>query len=260
MTKGQVEGCAFCEHPADSREHSPAKWVYKWISRNRGMPGYRVQKGSGPLGVLQHVPDVMYPCCRGCNAWLNSNIENPVKNVLKQVVIGSPTLTELTVSEQVALATWFYKAAILTGDYPNRRAELRRTGQPGPDDRLWLGQMTRPEFMKVHPELRPIRKYFGKVQVPWANYQALSLCQGYCLTLRQVSSRVVILPPAVEQYLVPIWPPSAQPVPWPPQRGVNLATKESLDELFDAPAIFQMGPGGTRTPVWPPTSTFIPPQ
>jgi hypothetical protein len=228
--------CIVCGTQAGStKEDNPALWVAEWISRNHKttLPGFRLQRQGGELGPLRDRFNVKVPCCERCNRWLNVNVELPAIEVLKQVLAGLPSLTELSEEDQTHIATWVYKVLMCTVGLPLSQDEknaFRATSRPPTTETIWIGKMAPPSQLNPTRVFHQPERSFPELRISRSRTMPFHLYRlfAFVFTTPWLHGPRLVLPAELAQYLVRIWPPTGDAVPWPPELMIDGATHKAL--------------------------------
>jgi hypothetical protein len=132
-------------------EHVPPTWVEDLLRPLLGPLGARRQDPRqgiyGPFNAALCEP---VPVCEPCNRWMNEYIEEPARDVLKPLMLGARTITKLSRTQQMHVATWIVKTLTLMSFLPNRGSteytgpEIRNihdAGAPSSTTTVWIGQL-----------------------------------------------------------------------------------------------------------------------
>jgi hypothetical protein len=223
--------CSLCfrtDRPLEP-EHAYPLWTIEFV---------RAQ-ATGPLGIALDVSGVLTqgfgdrvhvkaPICRSCNGWMNEQIEQAARDLIKELAVSARTRTQLTVAEQHALATWFYKTATMLDastyggkNYPPEATlHLHQNCEPPPGVSIWIGELAREIVFEPPPQnVAPPPDKYPTMVVPdsWGttDLHVLQLI-GVVLGVPPDTYRPVHHPLETNGLLIGIWPPREDVINWPP--------------------------------------------
>jgi hypothetical protein len=168
---------------------------------------------------------------------MNVNIEQPVIDTLKQLLIAARSLTELTIEDQAHLASWILKVIICADPHSFSREEkdrFRGTGVAASTDAIWLGQMTPPAERHENNLAHLSPKDFGKLMVNRRRALPMGMYRLFSLFVSKLDpfQPDVELPMTLDlsRHLVQIWPARDTSIPWPPRMmdGAVVAAVENM--------------------------------
>lgn len=209
--------CAFCGATDTTEEHVWPKWISRTLANYGGFV-MATPNGARRLRALE----VTAPTCPKCNnRWL-SVLENDVQSVLGPMIGGRERT--LSIDEQRVLATWAVKTALMldlasgtpvvpTGFY----YEFRQRRSPLPTNVVWVGAYCGPHWAAwarhtgLHIGIaddQPPNAFVTTFTAFRIVFQVLGHFTVGGATLREGRQ--------LAAGLARIWPPSLQPVDWPP--------------------------------------------
>lgn len=185
--------CIFCgktDGPFDKEEIIP-KWIARdfpkaFIELKRGS-GQRISVNRGHFGLVTRLP------CRTCNNEFLGNIEDRAKPILRPLILGKVKSGKISETEQLALAAWLYKTALLA----DLSETKRETGFffTADDARVFYASFEMPctpvfllaslRSRHVHFRIRP-RHLVGDAAHPLGGFRAHSFTLGLLSVVLQL--------------------------------------------------------------------------
>ena len=250
----RMSRCVFCDRESKSREHVIPRWLGQPLKDSRPLPSGMRRIGlthlyTPPAGRENearewstHGPDLVTTgVCGGCNSGWLAELESRVKPLLGGIVLGRAT--DLIGDDQIALARWCYKTALLMqlvragasfNIIPRERyAQLYSERRPPTDVRMWLGVVVS-DGPVVHDAITAVRLSTLRSTLP--GYLSalvvgnlLVVCSGRC---REFSEPLLFNARADGSTLVQVWPASVQTARWPPADVVADLKLETIAALI----------------------------
>jgi hypothetical protein len=243
-----VKRCKICESAAGpwTKEDAIPRWLDGHMrDALRAMPSERV-----PAGWEQQRRVVLKPVCQTCQRRLNTEFENPAKQLLLDMVAGANRT--LSSRDQLIAAAWFAKTAFVLG--------LASTAHRGDVERL--RQLASSTLRTLAPPGdASVRLAYSSVLVGPTSSPLLprgwrESHQGLFSSVFWVGSLVVELmvgsPPTMRSFLaatqgdprfVQMWPLVGGPVQWPPAERVAINAGNALSDAWGHPANIRRGLG-----------------
>jgi hypothetical protein len=209
-----------------------------------GSLGYMIYDLAGVLH-LRDILDITTPVCKPCNDWMSQWAEESGKETLKELVIAARTREFLSRSQQMRIAIWLFKTAVMwdaseryTGPRGAPAEVIRYFHQHGiPTDgvTVWIGQMSshfidRPAQQHVEPEpnLNERIMVFDSWGPAMAFFRLFALidCQP------EATYEPVRLPLEADRYLIRIWPAVEPVVSWPPPEVIDRPAYAALGSML----------------------------
>jgi len=247
--------CIFCGSTSapGSKEHVWAQWISRLFYPDpRPDQFITVRQTAAGVGIWEApLIDVKINCvCKTCNSGWMSALEAAVAPLVTPMILGKP-IGELSLADQLTIATWVFKTAIVLEHAtpmtrtPFYRFELAnafyRSQTPPNAVHIWLAhyQGTRAAASVVHR--RRLRAKEPK-RVFESATTTLSVGQFVfqSLALKEVEAANPSLGASLvfdsqwQSLTIPIWPPSHQQVAWTPPKQLD-------DPLFRAFADREFG-------------------
>jgi hypothetical protein len=175
---------------------------------------------------------------------MNDKIETPARELMKRLMVADRTLDRLTRARQFNFASWIFKTAMMLDACETFHPAARRCpsdevsyfyrhGVPSAFTNIWVGQSAQ-NFMGSNPPKNMVLRgdilaqiVLKRVWAPWLTLYRLST-----LTIHQPPEtyEAVQLPVEAQRYMVRIWPPHEDLIPWPPE-PMDRATFESIRRM-----------------------------
>jgi hypothetical protein len=255
--------CAFCGHPADSREHLFADWLDKALPSDEQMLHFR-QLGTD--GTTRHewsrrpFRDKVRFVCSGCNSGWMSDLEKAAAPLLRDPI--TRTRCAFTTPQQQVLATWAVKTSLVFQASPTddpiapheHFAHLRERRSPPHQITVWRGSHYRARdgaansvFLQRPLRFDPEDERFDEAQIRSAGSGYLNFLAvggiSFLLVGHHFANRISVdYRGHLAEALIRIWPYSAPIVAWPPRYMMD----QDLIETITLP------PSGFTATVWSP--------
>ena len=246
--------CFFCGQTRTlTKEHIWPKWVSGLLcERPDSFTHYTRRVAAGddattPTGTSSCLNVTTRTVCRDCNCGWLSDFENRIKPLAAPLIVGECTVAlALAPESQLLLAAWAYKMAMLldvahpstsTEFYsPSDRLQFHRTISAHRFVRVFLGRYA---FGNRPALARKLRDTLGRR----ARWELATMTAGH-LAMQVLSVRSVVSGELVpvdafrltsfgraRQMVLPIWPPVADYLEWPPVRTMSHQDVEDLAGL-----------------------------
>jgi len=230
--------CIFCGKSVKmTKEDAWPKWLVKLLRKNPKEKVPLREFHHNRPEVTRHTTDEVIRIggfCTSCNSGWMSALEKQAQPILTPMILGNPET--LSTKEQFIVASWLTKCAIVfMGQYPKEdnffdsldRLHFMRTVSPFDATNIWLARYAASDDLRGvtdHTTFLATAKGGGSLK-----YHVHTMAFGF-LVLQIVSvKRLELMPRSLGVELknvinlswndltVRIWPPSLQPVHWPPQ-------------------------------------------
>jgi hypothetical protein len=245
--------CIFCgARPPLSYEHVFGKWLWKLDHTGEGVHEILVDGGEPIVqrkrGLFTRRLKIV---CSTCNEGWMSGIEEAAKPLLVKM-FGSPSQISLSADDQLALARWAFKTAVVARYVTDRstfpaahRREFGETHNPPQNAQIWIGAASVPNT-PTYGELLAETKYQpveltapgpdGSATVAPAYRSELRLYNVVFVVMGYVADAPLarIEPSgALGMALTALWPAAGQDISWPPP--VNLDSIGGMSGLKEVP-------------------------
>ena len=231
-------------------EHVMPLWLSDFLRPKVGPEGLSWWTSEGR--VFADRWDWTLPVCKPCNQWLNDRIETPAKTLVKQLLLGARSLTQLSRTQQSYIASWVFKTNMMVGRYkgtslcPADETEFFYVhGVPSTHTAVWIGQLSDTHMAK--PRVKNLAPKFGSdlewmvPDVAWAPMHVVY--QWFTIVLHKPSDTAwpVDLPVEIQSCFARIWPPREDVIDWPPPIVIDRLTHEAIVSMrgFHVPSTGQ---------------------
>lgn len=223
-----------------SREDVMPRWLRKEIIKLNAEQGL----------VANNLPSLLFRICEGCNQRLNQRFENPSSRVLRPLLRGEPCV--LQPREQADVGAWVVKTALLLLLYKSnalshgaheeelktRVRDVMQEGGPTTPSVVLLSKLRRSEPADSTED--------GNLVPSWYTSALALPSGGFCLvsTHGHLVTQAIVGGPgwqgvpswvqaatASGQASV-AWPPSAQPLKWPPRNDLTEAQLDWIKQWY----------------------------
>jgi hypothetical protein len=242
--------CVFCGGRVNSKEHVIPGWidgVFRGHPRKKRIGDLRhvLREHNGDKAWTGKFLSLTVRCvCRSCNnGWMDHEIERPARPSLEPMILGGPVTLDRTAQERVA--AWAIKTAAMTqlarsGPQPLRddlRAALYERHVAPAACRVWLAALVRTPNPLTWGSVRglpAIGAHDPATATGQMELATIAIGQLVLHSLRWsgVELDELVLPHAIEQLVLPVWPVEAPEITWPPDAVLD--GRESLRNFAEA--------------------------
>jgi len=175
---------------------------------------------------------------------MNESIEEPARDIIKQLVVGAYSLDKLTRGQQIRVATWVLKTAIFMDEWMHRNWDTPRScprstieffythGAPSLEVTIWMGLLADYYTQTTAPDnLRPkagFDKPWMVTNVAWAPIHIIGRWIVQTVCHPGTSAWTVDLPVELEPHFFRVWPPHKDVLDWPPPVVIDRPTYETI--------------------------------
>lgn len=226
-----------CQQPGrkKDREDITPKWSIRYLDE--------IGLGRPPAAILW--------ICNPCNNWLNSNFENPARDLLKPLMAGSPV--ELSIDEQIIVARWLAKTLLLRAlkdaEHPSRgplpRVDRRQhaqrivrevmdTERPPADCLIYIGHFD--ETLPFEETSRDDLSYLTRILPPLSFKAQVNFGRLYCQMFIGGDGLPLIggqLARAIDR-LIPVWPQRLDSATFPPAKSFSMWDRVLITSRWSA--------------------------
>ncbi|MCX4745195.1 hypothetical protein OG455_06615 [Kitasatospora sp. NBC_01287] len=236
--------CLFCSSNADSAEHIFADWLHRAYGGGEGVrtwtvDGTPVTEKGGPFSKKLKI------VCRPCNnVWMSSMEEKAKPALVKMFDWDGKATLQLDSDEQIALARWGFKTAVVAAHvsgrpvFPLQQCQDFRASDTLPQCwiRIGLGDSPPPrdyfgdnirydlvgecDFLPANATMLVdgVKTTFPFYRAAFRLFNVVCDVMGYHLPGAEITATP---PPDHQDALTQIWPNPASLVTWPPKRTVD---------------------------------------
>lgn len=217
-------------------EHVIPFWVSDFLRPTMGPTGIMPVVNGHMIHPLADRIQIKVPVCEPCNRWMNEWIEEPARDLLKELLMAARTRVDLTRAQQMHLAIWLVKTKMMKDafqDFPGAEGPriprqhvryLFEHGIPADSVTVWIGCLSEDALRHPAPENVPPEPDLDHKMVTGDGWGSTA-CFGQLFHLivgqaSVVAHKTIDLPVEAEPYLLRIWPPSDDVMPWPPSKVI----------------------------------------
>jgi hypothetical protein len=236
-----ARACVFCGARADSHEHVWPAWLSRLLSGDTPGGAFTIENTlrSDLAPFTSRAMDLTVTrVCRGCNNGWMSRLEAAAQPVLAPLIQDRPTT--LSADQQQVAAAWAMKTTlmcVLAGGVPaptffggSDYLALQSTGRPVEGARMWVARYAGASAATIGGT------YFSSKE------GGVEGC-AMTLTLGRLALQVLTLRGADPAFggrdwlsaTRPLWPVFADPLGWPPTRGITDEELPSFTHRWGAP-------------------------